>query len=226
MCARITQTRSPQTYAKEMGWTVDDYVEHDWQPSWNIAPGMSPMVMSFFDDLHRFDPLYWGYKPPWDAANKRHAQQCAPVETVAHSAVFRDMLKSGRIIVPADGWYEWAGEKMPKLPWYFRRKSGAPVFIAALTYTEPSQEALPELGFVILTTAATGAMASLHKRRPIVLSPEDASSWMSPDTSDDLAEHIARKMALKPEVFEWHRVSTDVNEQGRSDPSMIKPIEV
>ena len=225
MCERITQTRSAETYAKEMGWIADDYIEHDWQPCWNVAPGTSPMVMSFFDDLHRFDPLYWGYKPPWNAENKRRVQQCAPIETVAHSAMFRDMLKSGRIIVPADGWYEWTGEKGHKQPWYFRRKSDKPLFLAAITYTEPAQEALPELGFVILTGAARGGMTGIHRRRPVVLSPDDALAWMSPDLSVDQAERIARQMALGPESFEWHQVSTDVNESGRSDPHMIAPIE-
>jgi putative SOS response-associated peptidase YedK len=225
MCGRITQTRSAEAYAKEMGWAADDYIEHDWRPCWNIAPGMSPTVMSFFDDLHRFDPLYWGYKPPWNAENKCRVQLSTPVETVAHSLVFRDMLKSGRIIVPADGWYEWSGERGHKQPWYFRRKTGDSLFLAALTYTEPAQKALPELGFVILTAAAKGGMADIHKRRPVVLSPEDSLSWMSPDLSVDQAEQIARQMALGPEMFEWYRVSTDVNESGRNDPTMIAPIE-
>jgi len=38
------------------------------------------------------------------------------------------MWKSGRAIVPADGWYEWTGEAGKKQPWHIRLKTRRPMF--------------------------------------------------------------------------------------------------
>lgn len=230
MCGRITQYHSADAYANEIGWSADDCVKHDWrlvhdcQPSWNVAPGKSPLVMSFFDDLRRLDPLHWGYKPPWDTKNEYKVLVNARIETAAHSPMFRGMLTSGRIIVPADGYFEWTGERHRKIPWYFRLKSDKPLFLAAMSYTEPAQGAFPNLGFVILTQAARGAIADIHERRPVVFSPADAQAWMDPGMSAEQAEQFVRKMAIDTDLFAWYRVSTDVNSVANNDAYLIAPI--
>ncbi|SFA84911.1 SOS response associated peptidase (SRAP) [Collimonas sp. OK607] len=50
------------------------------------------------------------------------------------------MFKSGRVIVPAEGWYEWTGEKGHKQPWYIRLKSGESMLMAAITDFRPGSE--------------------------------------------------------------------------------------
>jgi putative SOS response-associated peptidase YedK len=43
-------------------------------------------------------------------------------EGAASSATFREAMGSQRCLVPADGWYEWTGEKYPKTKWLFERE--------------------------------------------------------------------------------------------------------
>lgn len=56
--------------------------------------------------------------------------------------------------------------------------------------------------FTIVTADAAGGTVDVHDRRPVVLSAEDAAVWMDPATPDDVAEQLARSVALCPSVFE------------------------
>jgi putative SOS response-associated peptidase YedK len=42
----------------------------------------------------------------------------ARIERAATGRYFRHMWREGRVIVPADGWYEWTGEEGRKQPWH------------------------------------------------------------------------------------------------------------
>ena len=42
------------------------------------------------------------------------------------------LLRAGRGIVCASGWFEWTGEKGSKQPWRVHRKDGEPLFLLAL----------------------------------------------------------------------------------------------
>ncbi|RJF97355.1 SOS response-associated peptidase [Noviherbaspirillum saxi] len=227
MCGRITQHQSQVAYAREMGWNVDDFgrLGTDRGPSWNVAPGTHPWLMHRFgDDREHIDPVSWGYRPSWAAEKKIPLAINARLEKAATGPYFRPLWKSGRAIVPADGWYEWTGEKGHKQPWYIRLKKDRPMFLAAITGYRPDKEPGENTGFVIVTAAAEGGLVDVHDRRPVVFSAEDAEMWMDHSLPPDQAEQLARAMALPPETFEWYRVSTDVNRVGNNDPHLILPI--
>jgi putative SOS response-associated peptidase YedK len=126
--------------------------------------------------------------------------------------------------VPADGWYEWTGEKGRKQPWYIRLKTDKPMFLAAITNYHPDKEPAEGTGFVIVTAAAEAGLVDVHDRRPVVLAPEDARLWMDQDFSTEQAEQLARAASLPPDAFEWYRVSTDVNNARNNDEHLIQSI--
>lgn len=225
MCGRITQTRAAIAYAKEMGWVNADYRKYDWAPSWNVPPGSRPLLMHQLDGKNNIESVPWGYRPQWAVDRKIPLMINSRLEKAATGPMFRAMFRSGRSIVPADGWYEWTGEKGHKQPWYIKLKSDQPVFMAAMTDMRPNKEIQPGSGFVIVTAAAEGGMVDIHDRRPVVLTASDAALWMDNSLSPAQAEEIARQMALGPEYFEWFKVSTDVNKAGQSDPHMIEAID-
>ncbi|WP_082584309.1 SOS response-associated peptidase [Noviherbaspirillum sp. Root189] len=230
MCGRITQHRSQVAYAHAMGWNVDDFGRHGGGsgrgPSWNVAPGTAPWLMHRFgDDGEHIDQVTWGYRPSWAAEKKIPIAINARIEKAATGPYFRSLWKSGRAIVPADGWYEWTGEKGHKQPWYIRRRDDRPMFLAAITGYRPEKEPGENTGFVIVTAAAEGGLVDVHDRRPVVFSAEDAALWMDNSLPPDQAEHLARAVALPPDVFEWYKVSTDVNRVGNNNAQLIEPIE-
>jgi putative SOS response-associated peptidase YedK len=227
MCGRITQYRMPNDYAQalEISPSLSDTAVSR-APSYNTPPGSTPwFIHSFEKDEPVFDTLHWGYRPNWAAEKGIPMAINARIEKAATGRYFRHMWRHGRGLVPADGWYEWTGEAGHKQPWYIRLKSGAPIFLAAITNFRPERENPEGTGFVIVTAAADAGMVDVHDRRPVVLAPEDAKLWLDPALPAEQAEHLARSMALPAEEFSWYQVSRAVNRVGSSDPRMIEPLE-
>jgi putative SOS response-associated peptidase YedK len=227
MCGRITQHRSKFDYAKELGWDGGAFSERldDPEPNWNVPPGSSPWLMhQFGDEEPHMDRVHWGYRPTWAAEKGISMAINARIEKALTGAFFRHLWKSGRAIVPADGWYEWTGEPRHKQPWYIRLKTDRPMFMAAITNFRPGKELHEGSGFVIITAAADAGMVDVHDRRPVVLSAEDAQLWLDPALPAEQAEYLARSVALPADAFEWYEVSKDVNKVGKSSPHLIEPI--
>src|SRR3954463_15159680 len=112
MCGRITQINSPSAYAKAMGWDAGMPAGLPDRPieNYNGAPGIDHWIMHHLAEHDGMTRLHWGYRPKWAADKGLPVSINARIEKAATGAYFRGLWKSGRIIVPADGWYEWTGE--------------------------------------------------------------------------------------------------------------------
>ena len=227
MCGRITQYRKAQEYMQALGLPAvvsKDAAERE--PSYNTSPGSTPLLIHAFDaERPLIDTVKWGYRPNWAAEKGIALAINARIEKAATGRYFRHMWLRGRVLVPADGWYEWTGKAGHKQPWYIHRKTDEPLFLAAISNVRPDRENPEGSGFVIVTAAADAGMVDIHDRRPVVLAPEDACLWMDPDLPAEQAEHLARSMAVPAEEFTWHAVSKAVNRVGKSDPQLIVPVD-
>ncbi|MDB5763039.1 MAG: hypothetical protein JWQ21_2034 [Herminiimonas sp.] len=228
MCGRITQHRPKKIYEEELGWdadAVESSENSERPPSYNTPPGTSPWMMyRFHEGKNMIDAVRWGYRPSWASEKGIPTAINARIEKAATGRYFRHMWKSGRAIVPADGWYEWTGEAGHKQPWYIRLKTDRPMFMTAIANFKPHQEQSEGSGFVIVTAASDAGMVDVHDRRPVVLAPEDAQLWLDPDLPQEQAEHLARAMALPAEAFDWYQVSKEVNRTGNNDRHLIEPV--
>ncbi len=226
MCGRITQYRKAQDYmqALDLPALISEHAAQR-QASYNTPPGTAPWLIHAFDQSRpTIDTVRWGYRPNWAAEKGIPLAINARIEKAATGRYFRHMWLHGRVLVPADGWYEWTGKAGHKQPWYIRRKSDEPLFLAAITNVRPDRENPEGSGFVIVTAAADAGMVDIHDRRPVVLAPQDARLWLDPDLPAEQAEHLARSMAASADEFTWYAVSTEVNRVGNSSPHLIEPI--
>ena len=74
----------------------------------------------------------------------------------------------------------------------------------------------------MLTTEANDVIRPLHDRMPVILSPDDYETWLSPDsTIDDLLPLLRR---LPVEGSEGVEVTTLVNEVANAGPELIMPV--
>ncbi|WP_035060153.1 SOS response-associated peptidase [Andreprevotia chitinilytica] len=243
MCGRFTHSRSLREYGVALGWIDknDDtgtrnllQVGNRW-PFYNLAPGTCPDVMHRLPEGKRcIDTIRWGYRPAWAADRQMKDGKPYPVvinaraETVSTKPYYAPLWEAGRrVLVPADGWYEWPTTEAGKVPHYITRKDREPLFLAALTgfipYTAGQDK--HEAGFVILTQDSLGGMVDVHDRRPVVFGPEQADQWADLDTPIDRADHLMRHESLPGDVFEWWPVSQLVNNPKNNDPSLIVRIE-
>lgn len=204
-----------------MGWT-DAVYDSASAPTPNASPGSYRPLLHIQDGERRVDDVFWGYRAKW-AEGKVPIAINARFEKLSNRYWSR-LAKQGRGIVPAEGWYEWTGEKGHKQPWHIHRKDAAPLFLLALAHFGPFVEHRAESGFVLVTDDASGGMLDLHDRRPVVLEARDAALWLDPDLPAEQAIELARHAALPAEAFDWYKVGTAVNRAGASGPEIAMPL--
>jgi putative SOS response-associated peptidase YedK len=221
MCGRFDQSQTARYYASVIGW-ADAVYDSEATPAYNASPGTYRPVMHIQDGQPRVDDVFWSYRARW-AEGKVPICINARVDKLTNR-YWRGLLKSGRAIVAADGWYEWTGEKGRKQPWHIHRKDGSPLFMLALANFGTFESNRAEAGFVLVTDDAAEGMLDIHDRKPVVLNAEDAKLWLDPTLTPEQAIELARNTALPSESFEWHKVSSVMNKAGAEGPQIALPL--
>ena len=134
-------------------------------------PGAGMAMVSCRWDLV---PFFW--KQPIKA--KKFLATNARSETVATTAAFKGAYARRRCLVPADGFFEFTGDKSPKTKWLITR-TGADGFCFAGLWDHAETADGPLDSFTILTTAAGPDMTAYHTRQPVILPPERYADWLN-----------------------------------------------
>jgi putative SOS response-associated peptidase YedK len=227
MCGRYSIYEAMDHYLKELGskqivingydeWPIERY---------NVAPTTKVQIIRSTEEGLSVDKVRWGWSPFW-AKGKRPDLINARVETVVTGKFFKQLWPNGRVIAPANGWFEWVKDlDDPKIkqPYFIRLKSQAPMFYGALAQVTPGLEPRDEDGFVIITAASDQGMVDIHDRRPLVLTPEHANEWLDPELSPTRAEEIAKVCCRPVDDFEWYPVSRAVGNVRNQEPELVFP---
>lgn len=204
MCGRIRQAADGEQYMETMNWNPRTILDDDKRPRYNVPPGARPVTLHRLGDgSEQVERMFWGYKPPW---YKRGPASNARLDTVLKGSPFWKPLLTRRIVVPAEGWYEWTGAKGVKQPWFINPKDGLPILMAGIAAWNPDAEMDAAHGFAIVTDDSAGGMVDIHDRRPVTLTPDDALAWVDPETSiEDALELLSTP---RPEsAFQWWQVT-------------------
>jgi len=177
MCARYTLT-SPIDLITELFLLAD--VEEGVTPRYNVAPTqLVPVIID--DGRRRLRRLRWGLVPPWAKDVSIGPRLInARVETAADKPAFRNALRRRRCLVPADGFFEWVGERGDKQPWHIRRKDGRPFAFAGIWETWRPKDGEPLRTFSLLTGEPNELVARIHDRMPCILARPDWDAWLDP----------------------------------------------
>ncbi|WP_296250868.1 SOS response-associated peptidase [Pseudomonas sp. UBA4194] len=229
MCGRYSMYEPMEVYLRELAprQQVISYVDPQPAERYNIAPTQPAAVLRGTDAGLRIDAVKWGWAPFW-AQGKRPAPINARVETVATGRFFKQLWPNGRVLVPANGWYEWVKDPAnPKLkqPWFIRLKGDKPMFFAALAQVTPGLEPHDGDGFVIITDASNEGMVDIHDRRPVVLAPEQAQEWLESDLPGERSSQIAQFEGRPVSDFEWYKVGRAVGNVRNQGAELIEPVD-
>ena len=174
MCGRFTLTKSGEEVAE--AFSLDE--EPELVPRYNIAPSQPVLVVRQVLPGERPSASLsrWGLVPRVAPEGKPLIN--ARAETAATRGVFKHAFAHGRCLVPADGFYEWQGEKGSKRqPFHVRLEGGGLFGLAGLL--EPG----PEPGtstLAILTTSPNAVVEKIHERMPLIVPKADYARWLDP----------------------------------------------
>ncbi len=225
MCGRIAQSE-PSRYAQRLDALSE--VEPDWSPSWNIGP--TAPVLGVRERRHpdgtvrrTLAAFSWGLLPGWsDDPGSAARSFNARAETVAVKPFYRGSFRSRRLLVPVDGFYEWAtvpGETR-KQPHFFSRADGDPVVLAGLWEYWKRGEDRRRTATVI--TAPAGPDMPVHDRQPVVLEPAAWGTWLDPDVDD--VNLLSSMLVPAGGVLVHHAVSTDVGSVRNDAPYLVEAV--
>lgn len=204
-------------------------------PLYNIAP-TQPIMMVIRDHprgpgsnlpRNRVELVRWGFIPSWAKDPKQMPLLInARAESAADKASFRAAMRHRRTLVPASGFYEWKrdGSKRSQPYWVRPRKGRFVAFAGVMeTFLDPNGSEI-DTG-AILTTAASGDIARIHDRAPVVIAPENFERWLDCRFSEprdvfDLMQPAA------PDFFEAIPISDKVNKVVNTGPEIQQAVEI
>jgi putative SOS response-associated peptidase YedK len=225
MCGRFVQI-SPYNIIKEtfnIGTMPFEAI-----PNYNAAPTQKILTVVKYDSGNELEKLNWGLVPFWAKDISFGSRMInARVETVSNKPSFRDAFKNRRCLIPADGFYEWKGEKGNKQPFFITTNSREPFVFAGLWETWTDKESDEESVYkscTIITTEASGSIRKIHNRMPIILMPEFYDKWLNPEVQDPKELRVILQDGLIDDL-QSYSVSKYVNSVKNNDPSCINPID-
>jgi putative SOS response-associated peptidase YedK len=162
MCGRYTLTRpNLHEVVKELHAELDPAAEQLKLPRYNIGPAQTCAVVLAREEAPLLTAATWGLRLGGRLV----------INLRAESAGRRRDLQ--RCVVPADGFYEWTGEKGSKRPIWFHRPDGGLLFFAGLADDAGT--------FAIVTDPAAGPVLEVHDRTPVMFTAATARAWLTAD---------------------------------------------
>ena len=216
MCGRINVSDHPGVQALLRFLDVPLYGK-PFQVRYNIAPGAD--LLSVFARQQKNDASYmhWGIVPSWANANTFSRPLInARSETIWQKPSFRELIKSQRVIIPVNGFYEWKNEKGHKSPYHIQAVDQPALALGGIY--QVSKEG--ELQCCIVTTAANEAMSQIHQRMPVILSSDNMQDWLH-STDQTQINYL-----MQPAPSNWitvQKVSDYVNDARHEGEKCILP---
>lgn len=236
MCGRFTLFTAPSRIAELYGADLAEGVDPAARPNWNVAPtsvvyGITASVPAAGNEgRYLLDRYRWGLVPPWSKAKPDASRLFnARAETASSRPSFRAAFAHRRLVVVADGFFEWQkGPGNKRRPHYFHRADGDVLSFAGLweepaapTTADGDRQELPTC--TIVTTAAGPDMDGVHPRMPVVLERDAVAAWVHPG-SDDLGalQHLLGPSRAGTLVH--HPVDPRVGNVRNNDPGVIADV--
>lgn len=218
-------------------------------PRYNIAPGQEIVAVRKGKDegVRRLSLLSWGLIPSWmngglpgavsgalPDVKRVDAKQPdvkrlpkiinARSETVAAKPSFRELLRTRRCLIPADGFYEWKSAGGEKLPFCFTLADDSVFALAGLWERWKSPQGEIVESCAILTTSANELMRDVHDRMPVILPPDGYEMWLDTGYSK-LPELQALLKPYAAGTMRRYRVSQRVNQVKNDDAECAAEID-
>ncbi len=193
-------------------------------PSYNIAPGQEIIAVVQTPLGRNIARLKWGLIPSWSRDLAKAPKSInARSETAWGKPSFRSAIRHRRCLIPANGFLEWKKAGARKQPYLIRFENLELFSMAGIweSWKNPETGKTVE-SCAILTTRANEAVVAIHDRMPVIIKPEDYSTWLAPESHREQIDALLRPFTDKPTLMQ--PVSIKVNSPKNNDPECIVPV--
>jgi len=206
MCGRYV-VKNPVTKTNKL---VKTAIKVENNENYNAHPYQKLPVIKKYKNGNTLESLKWGLIPSWAKDKDFKSLINARLETIDEKVSFKKLIRNNRCVAVADGFYEWKKEVKEKIPFYFFRKDGNPIFFAGI-YDEDQ--------FCLITEEAKENVNEVHNRQPVIINQTDVNRYLNLELqgSDFLRERN------KPNLV-FYEVSKDVNKPTNNTTSLIQKV--
>jgi putative SOS response-associated peptidase YedK len=217
MCGRFSRAKDAHTYTAPL-FPNESLDAGAFFRSWNIAPGTVQPVMY----EHSLGRARWGVRPALGGAKQPLLFNCRLDDR--NAATWKTMWRTARVVVPADGWYEFVVKRGTKQPYFIRPLDDRPLYLAGLSSVAPEVEPQQGDGFVLVTSGTERGIVDVHARLPLTLSAADARRWLDARTTFARAQSMVRESVRPRQLFRSFQVSVGVNVISNDEPAFNDPL--
>ena len=246
MCGRYAASRRPEDLVEEFEIDPAAVPTENVPADYNVAPTKPVYAVlerppkdterkendEDTDDkpVRQLRVLRWGLVPSW-AKDPGIGNRLinARRETAPEKPAFRKAFAQRRCLLPADGYFEWYGEKAPKQPFFIHPRDGGVLAMAGLYELWRDKDKADDdpdrwlWTCVVLTTQAPDDLGRIHDRMPLLVERDRWAEWLDP-TRNNADELQALLVPAAPGLLEAYPVSTAVSNVKNNGPQLLDPL--
>lgn len=195
--------------------------------NYNVAPSHSmPAAYTNHEGARILDLIHWGFMG-WKP--KPGTKAFLPINTrddsVAEKPMWRKAFLENRCIIPASGFYEWAGKKGNKTPHYSYPVKENYMGFAGIYSDLAPENSRAQKSYSIITTSPNKVMKDIHERMPVILHPSEFDDWLNLDNNDP--DYLLEFLKPYPDdAIAEHIVSRDVGNVRNNHKGLIQRSEL
>lgn len=206
MCGRYMITSSFEAMARLFEAELGELGLEEVRP--NVSPTEPVPVVTSADGARSIELMRWGFIPHWYKSPTGGPLLInARAEKIAERPAFKEAIRTHRCLLPANGFYEWQGEKGARVPWAIRPAEGGMIALAGLWRQWRGPNGIVP-SVAIVTCPANDSLRPIHERMPVVIGPEDFALWLG-----ELGPGAARLLEAAPDEM---LVATEADPETRA----------
>ena len=215
MCGRFSISKEKDEIEDRFELHIDPAM---FSKTYNAAPSQTlPIITNTAPEQASFHK--WGLIPKW-AKDETIGNKLinARGETLTEKPSFRDAAEKRRCLVITDGFYEWQRSGGEKQPYRITLADESLFTFAGLWESWSAPNGRDVRTFTIITTEPNGLMKPIHKRMPVMLTPENERVWISDEPLEEVL-HLLKPYDEKE--MNAYAVSSRVNSPKNNDISIL-----
>ena len=190
------------------------------KPNYNVAPTQHMPVIRSVNGKKELELMYWGI--PRMIGKDLVKEIINTRSDKAFSPFWKKQVTKQRVLIPANGFYEWKKTKDDKIPYFIELPSEEMYAFAGIWNSWKDKDGNEFNAYSIMTSDPNAEMKSVHDRMPVILHQEDEDEWLKDNLSvDRIAEMLWTPLDGDLKMFE---VSTAVNSVRNNDAKLLEPI--
>ena len=222
MCSRFSVTSPSEAVRSYFNYENDV----EFPPQYNISPTDPVLVVRIgMTGERELQPMRWGLIPSWVKDPDNFSTLInARSETANEKPSFRNAMKRRRCLIPANGFYEWAGPKGHKHAYHIAKHDGSIMAFAGLWENWLGADGTEMETVTVLTREPNAVVAKIHNRMPQIIDPDQFEPWLD-------CKEVSAKDALallKPvpdDLLNLIEVSTRVNNPTYKEADVQEPLQ-